>query len=392
VKRDAAAPAAPSPGGADAGSAGAAGAGRRPRIRSHGQRGAALLMAMLIVTLVASFASAAAWQQWRAAEVEASERARVQAGWILLGALDWSRLILREDARADMRNRTLADTLSEPWAVPLQEARLSTFLAADGRDPAAAGALSGDDDANAFLSGEIVDAQSRLNVVNLAPVPPAAAPGAPVPDPALQAFQKLFGLLGLPIDQVATLRRNLRTAMAAAAATGIPPDAVAGGAATTPAPGPAVIGPDTPLMPQRVSQLGWLGLPPDTVAAIAPYVTVLPVPTPVNLNTASVPVLAAVLPRLSLGAAQQFAAGRALAPMRQAQDVARRLGPEAALDPQLHGFASSYFEVRGRLRLDRAVVEEQSLVRRNNNQTVTLWRQRGGIGLDQAQAAALQVR
>jgi general secretion pathway protein K len=352
------------------------------------QRGAALLMAMLIVTLVASFAAAAAWQQWRAAEVEASERARVQAGWILLGALDWSRLILREDARADMRNRTMADTLSEPWAVPLQEARLSTFLAADGRDPAGAGALSGDDDANAFLSGEIVDAQSRLNVVNLAAVPPAAAPGTPAPDPALQAFQKLFGLLGLPIDQVVTLRRNLRTALAAAAATGIP--SATGGAAVPAV--PAVIGPDTPLVPQRVSQLGWLGLPPDTVAAIAPYVTVLPVATPVNLNTASVPVLAAVLPRLSLGAAQQFAAGRALAPMRQAQDLTRRLGPETALDPQLHGFGSSYFEVRGRLRLDQAVVEERSLVRRNNNQTVTLWRQRGGIGLDPAQAAALQVR
>jgi general secretion pathway protein K len=309
----------------------------------------------------------------------------VQAGWILLGALDWSRLILREDARADMRNQAMADTLSEPWAVPLQEARLSTFLAANGRDPASAGALSGDDDATAFLSGEIIDAQSRLNVVNLAPVPSAAAPGAPVPDPPLQAFQKLFGLLGLPVEQVATLRRNLRVAMAAAAATGIPP---AGGVA----PPPAVLGPDTPLMPQRASQLGWLGLPPDTVAAIAPYVTVLPVPTPVNLNTASVPVLAAVLPRLSLGAAQQFAAGRALAPMRQAQDATRRLGPDAALDPQLHGFSSTYFEVRGRLRLDRAVVEERSLVRRNNNQTVTLWRQRGGIGLDPAQAAAPQVR
>ena len=85
------------------------------------QRGAALLAAMLTVTLVATFAAAALWQQWRSIEVETAERARVQSAWILLGALDWSRLILIEDSRAGG-----ADHLAEPWAVPLEEARLST--------------------------------------------------------------------------------------------------------------------------------------------------------------------------------------------------------------------------------------------------------------------------
>jgi len=64
------------------------------------QRGAALLLAMLTVTLVATFAAAALWQQWRAVEVETAERARMQSAWMLSGALDWGRLILREDARA----------------------------------------------------------------------------------------------------------------------------------------------------------------------------------------------------------------------------------------------------------------------------------------------------
>ena len=43
------------------------------------QRGAALLAAMLTVTLVATFASTAMWQQWRAIEIEAGGPARV--GW-----------------------------------------------------------------------------------------------------------------------------------------------------------------------------------------------------------------------------------------------------------------------------------------------------------------------
>ncbi|MBC7602922.1 MAG: general secretion pathway protein GspK, partial [Ramlibacter sp.] len=64
------------------------------------QSGAALLMAMLTVALVATFAAAALWQQWRSIEVETAERARVQSSWILTGAPDWARLVLREDLRS----------------------------------------------------------------------------------------------------------------------------------------------------------------------------------------------------------------------------------------------------------------------------------------------------
>ena len=67
-------------------------------MRNH--RGAALLAAMLTVTLVATLAATALWQQWRSVEVEAAERARVQSTWLLTGALDWARLILRQDASA----------------------------------------------------------------------------------------------------------------------------------------------------------------------------------------------------------------------------------------------------------------------------------------------------
>ncbi|MCC7101108.1 MAG: general secretion pathway protein GspK, partial [Rubrivivax sp.] len=62
------------------------------------QLGAALLLAMLILTLVASAAAAMVWAQQRAVELQAAERVRAQAGWILLGAQDWARLMLRSDA------------------------------------------------------------------------------------------------------------------------------------------------------------------------------------------------------------------------------------------------------------------------------------------------------
>ena len=97
---------------------------RRPAPRPAPQRGAALLLAMLTVSLVTAFAAAAAWQQWRATEVEAAERARLQTSWLLSGAIDWTRQILQEDTR-----QTQADHLSEPWAVPLLEANICLRLA-----------------------------------------------------------------------------------------------------------------------------------------------------------------------------------------------------------------------------------------------------------------------
>src|SRR5690349_432359 len=121
------------------------------------EAGAALLAAMLTVSLVATFAAAALWQQWRSVEVEAAERARVQSSWILTGALDWARLILREDARSGG-----ADHLAEPWAVPLEEARLSSFLAA--QSGGTSDATSGTDADNVFLSGQVSDQQALLNV------------------------------------------------------------------------------------------------------------------------------------------------------------------------------------------------------------------------------------
>lgn len=309
--------------------------------RATVQHGAALLMAMLTVTLVATFAAAAMWQQWRSVEVEAAERSRVQTGWILTGALDWSRLILREDAR-----NPSADHLAEPWAVPLQEARLSTFLAADKSGAADAGS----DTDNAFLSGQITDAQSLLNVANL-------LEGAAVSESGVRSFQRLFEVLGLPQGQVALLAENMRFAGDSSS------DNRSGGQA--------------PLMPQQIGQLTWLGLPPETVAALAPYATVLPERTPVNLNTASAEVIYAAVNGLGLADAQRLVDERSRAHFRNVSDAARLLPAHAqALAEGTVGVNSKYFEVRGRLRLEQAVVEERSLIVRNGIDVKVLQRER----------------
>ena len=305
----------------------------------HGQCGAALLAAMLTVTLVATFAAAALWQQWRSVEVESAERARIQSAWILTGALDWSRLILREDGRAGG-----ADHLAEPWAIPLNEARMSSFLAVDK--------TASDTERDAFLSGQISDLQARLNVNNL-------VEGAAVSESAMLSFGRLFELLGLPSQQLVALSKKL---LEVSQSSG------------------QAISPLTPLMPQRVDQLVWLGLSREALTALTPHITLLPVHTPVNLNTASVEVIYASTPGLAMAQAQKLVAGRGRAHFRTLEDANRQVNSQTVQFTEgLHTVSSRFFEVRGRLRLDQTIVQERSVLQRDGLAVRTLWRERGVI-------------
>ena len=302
-------------------------------LRSHRaarQRGAALLTAMVIVTLVATLAGSMLWQQWRAVQVEAAERARNQAAWILNGALDWARLILKEDAKTGRPT-----SLNEPWATPFEEARLSTFLAADTAHV--------EDAPEAFLSGSIVDAQSRYNLTNL------VAQGKVV-EVEQRTLERLCQSLGLAGDLAGRLAGALNDAHAGAA--------------------------NAPLLPATVGQLGWLGIDADTVRQLAPYVTLLPEPTPLNLNTASREVLAAVLGGLDLGSAERLIQTRRTTPFKTLATVEALLPAVAPLDPKRVAVLSNYFEVRGRLRLLDRVLEERSLMQRKGREAIVLQRER----------------
>lgn len=302
------------------------------------ERGAALLAAMLTVTLVATLAATALWQQWRSVEVEAAERARVQSAWLLTGALDWARLILRQDANAGG-----ADHLAEPWAVPLQEARLSTFLSTD--------TSTADADRDAFLSGQITDLQGRMNLTNL-------IEDGKVSIPASQALARLFDQLGLPATDLTQLTLQL----------------LAASQVLKPGEAPNQ---QSPLMPRTVDQLAWFGLSKATVNALKPFVTFLPERTPLNINTASAEVIQATVPGVEMAEATRLVGARERAHFATLADAARlvpAIGDSGV--GNLLAVNSRFFEVRGRVRLDQAVVEEVSVVQRDGLTVRTLMRSR----------------
>lgn len=320
------------------------------------QLGAALLAAMLTLALVATLAAGAAGQQWRSVETERAERARGQAGWLLVGALDWARLILREDARSGG-----ADHLGEPWAVALQESRLASFLAADA---SSAVLLADQANEDVFLSGQIQDLQARWNVYNLIEAGRISPAGK-------AALAKLFDLQGLDAAELDLMVDNLRLVLEM------------GAPGTTPSEDAKN---KVPLMPQRLEQLSLLGLSQASLDKLRPFITWLPVGTPVNVNTASAEVLYASVPDLELDGA------RKITEARQRQHF-KSLGDVSALFPTLanqfngHSVASRFFEVTGQLRLaDRqqsVVITERSVVQRDGLDVKVLWRERGSFPISQ---------
>lgn len=315
--------------------------------QAHAQRGAALLLAMLTVTLVAALASAALWQQWRHVAVEEAELERQQAGWVLTGALDWARLILREDGRTN-QNTGAGDHLAEPWAVGLEEARLASFLAADkNTDPPPT--------LDAFLSGGIEDLQGRLNWANL-------VQKGKLSDTDLRAFNRLYAQLGLPEAELARVAR-------------LWVQAASGSVADTPELQTAAE--LAPLLPSRLGQLVWLGMSESSLQRLRPYTTVLPERTPLNLNTAPAELLVAAVAGLDMARARRAVSERALKPFKSLADASAALGStDEPLNEAYHGTGSKYFLVTGSLRLGQRVVTEHSLVRRSGLQVNTLWRER----------------
>jgi general secretion pathway protein K len=311
-----------------------------------------MLLALLILTMVATLAAGMVWQQWRAVQIEGAERARTQAAWILSGALDWARLILREDARNNASDQR--DHLGEPWAVPLAEARLSSFLAADKDN----NSIAENDSLDAFLSGSIVDAQSRWNLRRLV----LRDTQGKLKDLELRVLGRLCAAAGAPGDCASRIAAVARSAWDLAAANR----------------DSAVIA------PQRLSQFAWLGIDAELLAKLEPFVTVLPVSdTTVNVNTASAEVIAAVVDGMTLGQAQRLVQDRARSALRNVTTA-----PGNAYFPAEDkfnskdgvGVSSRFFIVQGRLRLGERVLEERSLVERVDSLNIVV-RQRERLNL-----------
>ena len=293
-------------------------------MRGQAERGAAVVMAMLVVAVAATLVTGVYWRQNVIVRQAENELSYAQAKWLIRGAIDWAGVILREDARTSS-----VDHLGEPWAVPLADTHLNQD---DGRDPV-------------YLSGEVRDEQAKFNLRNLA------------------------GPKGVNPRELAVLRRLL--ALVGAAERLADPVAERVLAAVPGERGRKQIA----LGLVSIDDL--LGLDDISAAAIErlrPFVTVLPQPTPVNANTAPAEVLAARFENLVLADARRLVASRDRAYFKDRSDVLNRIGPLGlqASDTEI-AVATRFFSVDGTVSYRRARLHTQALLRREANRVDAVW-------------------
>jgi general secretion pathway protein K len=248
----------------------------------RGNRGAALVIAMLLAAFAAAVAASVFAEQQRWSRTVLHRRDHVQAQALAMAGVQWARQVLQDDAR-----RTAIDHLGEPWAMTLPPIPVE----------------------NGEIRGMIVDAQGRLNVN-------AVGGTNAIAQAQREWITRLFAQRGGPGAALDAL------------ADWIDADGIArpGGAedahyAALPGAGLAA---NAPLM--RTAELVAVkGVSPVALAAVAPWLAALPPGTPVNVNTAPPEVLAAIVVNLTGDALNAFVAGRAQKPFTTIAEFRARL-------------------------------------------------------------------
>lgn len=297
------------------------------------QRGAAVIVAMLVVALATIAAGSFMFRthvQGRKLENAANAS---QARWLLRAAEQWGAAVLHDDARQNS-----VDHLGETWGKEMPP------LMAEGFQ----------------LSGHIVDLDGRFDLNGL-------VSGGKIDETRLAIFRRLLLNLKLPLalaDAIADWLDADDEALSEAGAEGAYYQRQASPVAVA---NRLLVSLDE-LLPVR-------GMTPERLERLRPYVAVLPRPGPVNVNTAPAEVLAALSATMSLDEAYALAAKRDHAYFRNAGDLRNALDNKPLIDERLVAFASRHFMINAYIAQERVALHSQALFERSGSSFPTLvWR------------------
>ena len=290
------------------------------------ERGAALILAMLVAALAATVAVALASEQQRWFADVSNRRDQVQAQSLALAGIQWARQILNEDSRTG----TL-DYLGEPWAYPLPPTPI----------------------ANGAIEGRIEDAQGRFNLNNLA-LDTAAGNAERL------RLANLFSAKGIDpkmLDAIA----DWIDADSAPRANGAEDEFYAQRA-------PTAVTANAPLV--RVAEFTSVrGASAKAWAAVAADVAALPAGTTLNINTANAEVVSAAIPDLVGDKLASFVTERARRPFSTMAELRERLPRDVKLpESATFSFSSSYFLVSVRSRQGDAIAQARALLKRDGRE------------------------
>jgi general secretion pathway protein K len=306
------------------------------------QRGVALVMALLVVSLVTVVAVAMATRQHIDVRLTTNLIHGEQAYEYALAAEAWARIILRRDER-----ESSYDALNEDWATALPP------LAVEGGQ----------------VSGRIEDLQGRFNINNL------IAQNGQVSEADLAVFQRLLEILQLDPSLANALLDWLDADIDVRFPDGAEDENY-------------LLGP----VPYRTGNRAMVstselrlvkGFDQNAVQLLEPYVTALPQRTRINVNTALPPVLLALNKDLTASDVDTLIAGRGdkgyptvQAFLAQDALAGRKLG-------EVVDVKSNFFRVRTDVVVGQGQAHLESVVARDKGRTRTLYRIRVPVLLQQ---------
>jgi general secretion pathway protein K len=306
---------------------------------ARAQRGIALVTAVMIVAIAAAIAAqiAFAHQIWFRQMENVADRDATD--WLRRGALHWASLALLEDAAQNS-----IDHLGEPWAIGLP------ILPVEG----------------GTIKVSIEDAQSRFNLNSV--VNSAGSSTDPTSQANLQILKRLLESLRLDPSLADSLVDWIDTDS----------NALPGGAEDVyylnlNPPYRAANRPMASVDELRLVR----GFDAKTVAALLPYVTVLPpgAVSEINVNTASPMLLAALVQGLDLPTAQRIAEDRLGKPYNKVDDFKSKL--PAGLPPLTGAMnvKSDYFLVTLDTAIGRHERHSEALLQRSaaSKSTTLIW-------------------
>ncbi|MYM69217.1 type II secretion system minor pseudopilin GspK [Pseudoduganella sp. FT55W] len=307
----------------------------KPHLQRQRQRGVAVITALLLTTLAVTIVTSLFWLQQVQVRSMENQRLQLQTRWILRGALDLSRLILNQD----FNDSPLVTQLNGIWATPLEETRLDDYVERERQQG---------ENFNATLSGRMIDAQSRYNLANL------AGAGKQPNTAEIEVFERLLNNLRLD----SSLARGVADLVTNA----------------QPTPAQQTTTTTQPVGLVRVEDLlAVAGFTPQAVEQLRDYVIILPSATPLNVNTAPAELLSALVPGLSLSDAAAMVSTRKTVYYLNTGSftgVSQMQGKKAGVSFSVR---SDYFLAYSRVKLDRATLETQSLLKRARGYTTVEW-------------------
>ena len=303
----------------------------KTRILVSSERGSATLTALIVMVLATMILSGLVWQQHLSIRQLEYTRDRSQAEWLHTAAVDSARFVLALNAKMT----SAEDSLTEAWAIPLTDTKVSDFLR--GVDiPEELSQLS--------MMGQVTDAQGRFNLNNLVD----QESGRRIDPESLNVFQTLLGNLGADrglAHQVANMLVNSGYRFG------------------------------------DMNQLGeFNGFTPLLLQRLRPLLTALPVPTKINVNTASSDVLRAVFQGMNASQAANFITARTQKPIKSMDELKTlltSLGVNTVNDPTLIDIKTSYFIARTEVRYPESIYVGESIIERSapgsvsNSRTLT---------------------